>query len=92
MKRAALPFLVSTLTIAIALPSAAQVLVTPDTRAAADASITVARLKGHTRFLASDLLEGRGPATRGDELAQAYIAAQFESFGLQPGAPDGSYI
>lgn len=92
MKRAALPFLVSTLTIAIALPSAAQVLVTPDTRAAADASITVSRLKGHTRFLASDLLEGRGPATRGDELAQAYIAAQFESFGLQPGAPDGSYI
>ena len=70
----------------------AQELVSADTKAAAAPRITAASLKGHTRFLASDLLEGRGPATRGDELAQAYIAAQFESFGLEGGAPDGSYI
>ena len=69
----------------------AQELVSRDAVAAAR-HITQARLKGHTRFLASDLLEGRGPATRGDDLAQAYIAAQFEGLGLEPGAPDGTYI
>ena len=76
--------------LAVTVP--AQELVSADTQAAATPRITSAKLKGHTRFLASDLLEGRGPATRGDELAQAYIAAQFESFGLEPGAPDGTYI
>lgn len=49
-------------------------------------------LRGHMRFLASDLLEGRGPATQGDKLAQQYIAAQFEQLGLEPGAPDGGWI
>jgi Zn-dependent M28 family amino/carboxypeptidase len=49
-------------------------------------------LKGHMRFLASDLLEGRGPATQGDRLAQQYIASQFELLGLAPGAPDGGWV
>ncbi len=54
--------------------------------------IDAAELRGHVRFLASDLLEGRGPATRGDQLAQQYIAAQFETMGLEPGAPDGGWL
>ncbi|WP_434345213.1 M28 family metallopeptidase [Myxococcus virescens] len=49
-------------------------------------------LRAHVRFLASDLLEGRGPGTRGDALAQAYIASQFEALGLQPLGTDGSYL
>jgi Zn-dependent M28 family amino/carboxypeptidase len=49
-------------------------------------------LKAHDKFLASDLLEGRGPGTRGDELARLYIAAQFESYGLQPAGDDGTYF
>ncbi len=80
------------LALALAGLTSAQELVSAATEAAAGPRITATKLKGHTRFLASDLLEGRGPATRGDELAQAYIAAQFESFGLEPGAADGSYI
>jgi Zn-dependent M28 family amino/carboxypeptidase len=54
--------------------------------------ITTERLRGHVRFLSSDLLEGRGPATRGDALAQQYIAAQMEIAGLQPGAADGTFF
>lgn len=54
--------------------------------------IDAAELRGHIRFLASDLLEGRGPATPGDRLAQQYIAAQFETMGLEPGAPDGGWV
>ncbi|PYQ20282.1 MAG: peptidase M28 [Acidobacteria bacterium] len=49
------------------------------------------RLTMDVRFLASDLLEGRSPATRGDQLARAYIAGRLEGMGLQPGAPGGSW-
>ncbi|RYZ39179.1 MAG: M28 family peptidase, partial [Myxococcaceae bacterium] len=65
--------------------------VTPQEKVAQQA-ITQDGLRAHVRFLASDLLEGRGPGTRGDALAQEYIAAQLEALGLKPGAPDGTYL
>jgi Zn-dependent M28 family amino/carboxypeptidase len=49
-------------------------------------------IRAHTRFLSSDLLEGRGPGTRGDALATSYLAAQFEEMGLQPAGDDGTYF
>jgi Zn-dependent M28 family amino/carboxypeptidase len=57
----------------------------------AQETITEALLRSHIRFLASDLLEGRGPATRGDLLAQAYVASQLEGLGLEPAAPGGGW-
>ncbi|MGH9457107.1 MAG: M28 family metallopeptidase [Thermoanaerobaculia bacterium] len=48
-------------------------------------------LRGHVAFLADDLLEGRGPATRGDELTQVYLATQMQLLGLEPGMPDGTW-
>ncbi len=66
-------------------------LVTPAQREAAS-EITSDGLKADIRFLSSDLLEGRGPASRGDALAEAYIQAQMESIGLKPGAPGGGWI
>lgn len=54
--------------------------------------IDAAQLRGHIRFLASDMLEGRGPGSAGDRLAQQYIASQFEAMGLEPGAPDGGWV
>lgn len=63
----------------------------PGAPLAADA-ITAAALRSHIRFLSDDLLEGRGPATRGDELARLYLASQMESLGLQPGGPGGSWF
>ena len=44
------------------------------------------------RFLADDLLEGRGPGTRADELSQLYLATQLEGLGFEPGAADGGWI
>jgi hypothetical protein len=61
-------------------------LVTQEEKLAARA-ITPERIRSHIRFLASDLLEGRGPATRGDRLAEAYVQAQMEAMHIQPGAP-----
>lgn len=60
--------------------------------AAAELAIHDPALRGHIRFLASDLLEGRGPGSRGDKLAQQYIAAQFESLGLKPVLPGNSWF
>src|SRR6266540_3314987 len=49
-------------------------------------------IDAHLRFLSSDLLEGRAPATRGGRLAAEYIASQLEAFGIKPGASDSSYF
>jgi len=54
--------------------------------------VTAEAIKGHIRFLADDLLEGRGPGSRGDELTQLYIATQLESLGIKPAAPDGTWF
>jgi shikimate dehydrogenase len=40
-------------------------------------------------YLASDELEGRGPGTKGIDLAADYIAAQFEKMGLKTDLFDG---
>ncbi|HZN34313.1 MAG TPA: M28 family peptidase [Pirellulaceae bacterium] len=82
------------LVIAAGPPLAAQDAIAPDAAlvAAAERAITEPALRGHIRFLAGDLLEGRGPGSRGDELAQQYIAAQFESLGLRPAAPGGGWF
>ncbi|HZO18731.1 MAG TPA: M28 family peptidase [Gemmatimonadaceae bacterium] len=58
---------------------------------AAPAPITPHEIDGHLRFLSSDLLEGRAPATRGGRLAAEYIAAQLRAFGVEPGVK-GSYF
>lgn len=67
------------------------IFIGPAAKAAAQ-TIQAEKIRGHVRFLAHDLLGGRGPATAGDRLAQAYIAAQMESLGLEPGAPGGGWF
>jgi Zn-dependent M28 family amino/carboxypeptidase len=58
----------------------------------AAAQIDESKLRAHVKFLADDLLEGRGPGSRGGMLAAKYIAAQFESLGLEPAAADRTYF
>jgi len=48
-------------------------------------------LEAPIRYLADDLLEGRGPATRGDRLARLYLATVLEQLGYEPGGPGGSW-
>ncbi len=51
--------------------------------------VTEEAIEAHTRFLASDLLEGRGPGTGGSELAASYVATQFGQAGLEPAGDSG---
>ena len=59
---------------------------------AAAKAITRDALEGPIRFLADDLLEGRGPGSRGDELTQAYLATTLEFLGFEPGAQNGQWL
>ena len=69
-------------------PLSAQTL-SPATRVARAAS--AAAYEAHLGFLASDLLEGRGSATRGGRLAAEYIATQFRRLGLEPAGDSGTF-
>ena len=64
----------------------------PAAARAAAASIDPEKIRAHVRFLSLDLLEGRGPGTRGAELAAEYIATQFALDGAEPAGDNGSYF
>ncbi len=55
------------------------------------AQINDSALRAGIRFLADDLLEGRGPGSRGDALAQRYIATQWEALGLKPASEERTW-
>ena len=59
--------------------------------AAARSYLTRAALEGPIRFLSADLLEGRGPATRGDQLARLYLQTRLEGMGYQPAFANGAW-
>jgi Zn-dependent M28 family amino/carboxypeptidase len=48
-------------------------------------------IRGHVWFLSDDALEGRATATRGHELAAAYVASQLAAYGLKPAGDQGSW-
>ena len=54
--------------------------------AVAKAQITARDARAPIRFLASDALEGRGPATRGDTLARLYLATELNRWAISPAA------
>ena len=72
--------------------AASLLLVLPGSLAAQGKSgITAAEIDAHLRFLASDLLEGRAPGTRGGRIAAEYIATELRAYGVEPGV-NGSYF
>ncbi|HEV7766936.1 MAG TPA: M28 family peptidase [Thermoanaerobaculia bacterium] len=88
MDRFVIPVAAGMLAAAIAFPVAAQ----PAPVKQSFTAIRPGAIRAHTKYLSSDLLEGRGPGTRGDELATQYIATQFESYGLEPAGDNGTYF
>jgi len=59
---------------------------------AAMKTIDPEHIRAHVKFLADDLLEGRGTGQRGGDIAAAYIAAQFALYGLRPAGDGGGYL
>lgn len=48
-------------------------------------------LRAHTRFLADDLLEGRGTGTRGERLGAKYLESQLIALGVEGAGAGGAY-
>jgi Zn-dependent M28 family amino/carboxypeptidase len=63
----------------------------PEVRAAI-VGIDAEHIRTHVRFLADDLLEGRGTGARGGDIAAEYVAAQFALDGLKPAGDGDSYL
>jgi Zn-dependent M28 family amino/carboxypeptidase len=79
--------------LALLLQACASLPAAPE--AAADraaAGISAQRLSDHIRYLADDRLEGRYPGAVGEGLTLAYLQAQYEAMGYQPGGPDGQWL
>ena len=56
------------------------------------ATVDPERIRAQVRFLASDLLEGRGTGQRGGDIAAEYIATQFALYGLKPAGDNGTSL
>jgi Zn-dependent M28 family amino/carboxypeptidase len=79
---------VSSLFVSAAL--SAQVI--PPAVRSAEAAVDAEKIRAHVKYLADDSLEGRGPGTRGGEMAADYIAKQFALYGLKPAGDNGTYL
>ncbi len=75
-------FVVSLMTVATAL--AATVVSAQD--------IKIESVRAHEAFLASDALRGRGSATPDEGVAAAYVASEFESYGLKTAPGMDGYL
>lgn len=49
-------------------------------------------IRAHEEFLASDVMAGRGSATRDEQIAATYVASEFMSYGLKPPPGMTSYL
>lgn len=58
---------------------------------AARSYITRGALEAPIRFLSSDLLEGRGPATRADQLTRLYLQTRLEGMGYRAAFGTGAW-
>jgi len=77
---------------ALPMPAVPPVPGVPAAAQEAATSIDQEKIRAHVRFLASDLLEGRGPGTRGGQLAAEYMATQFALAGLKPAGDNGTFF
>ncbi len=50
------------------------------------------RIRATVKYLSSDELEGRGTGQKGGDVAAAWIADQFKSYGLKPSGANGTYF
>jgi Zn-dependent M28 family amino/carboxypeptidase len=72
-----------------AVHAAAQTVAPGDTVAAV---ITTASILEHTLALSDDSLQGRGPGSPGEKIAQRYLIREMESVGLEPGAGSDAWL
>ena len=74
------------------MPPVPKIAALPPAAEQAMASIDSEKIRANVKFLAHDLLEGRGTGQRGGDVAAQYIATQFELYRLKPAGDNGTYL
>ncbi len=74
------------------MPPVPKITALPPAAEQAMAAINAENIRWHVKFLADDLLEGRGTGQRGGDIAAEYIATQFALYGLKPAGDNGTYM
>jgi Zn-dependent M28 family amino/carboxypeptidase len=97
MRKSLLLFFILPITVSAQTATKAVSAVAPAPRPSSAAfaameTISPERIRAHVRFLAHDLLEGRGTGQRGGDIAAEYIATQFAVLGLKPAGDKGTYM
>lgn len=60
--------------------------------AASAQNFSADRINADIRTISADEYQGRYPGTEGERLTLAFLQAQYEAMGLQPGGPDGQWL
>src|SRR5690606_8711716 len=60
--------------------------------AASAQNFSADRISSDTRTISDDSFQGRYPGTEGERMTLAWLQAQYEAMGLQPGGPDGQWL
>jgi len=53
---------------------------------------SAARISDNIRTISADEYQGRYPGTEGERMVLAWLQAQYEALGLEPGGPDGQWL
>ncbi|MDP2764992.1 MAG: peptidase M28, partial [Brevundimonas sp.] len=53
---------------------------------------SAARISDGIRTISADEFQGRYPGTEGERMTLAWLQAQYEAMGLEPGGPDGQWL
>lgn len=77
------------LAIALALGACASA---PAAQVPAPTGFSAERLSDGIRTISADAYQGRYPGTDGERMTLAWLQAQYEQMGLQPGGPDGQWL
>jgi len=55
-------------------------------------SFSAERISNDIRTISADEYQGRYPGTEGERMVLAFLQAQYEAMGLQPGGPNGQWL
>lgn len=53
---------------------------------------SAARISDNIRTISADEYQGRYPGTEGERMVLAWLQAQYEAMGMEPGGPDGQWL
>ncbi|NBB52248.1 M28 family peptidase [Rhizobium sp. CRIBSB] len=83
---------VASLTAAAALMTGCATAGQSTPAASVQPAFSAERISSDIRTISDDTFQGRYPGTEGERMTLAWLQAQYEAMGLQPGGPNGQWL